>query len=83
MIKKPEQVHTRSEFSQYVDYLLNAMGGDKEKSENVTVTSFLVALSAYSKDVDGYYKNMNIPIDPDKPSWRLFADLITGATIYE
>ena len=56
---------------------------DQTNWENVDLDSFLEALSAWITDCDGYYKNQRIDLNPDDPSWQIFADALSAATIYE
>ncbi|KMU64953.1 hypothetical protein EZBTHKR_0437 [Elizabethkingia anophelis] len=44
---------------------------------------FLEAFSAYTEDIQGYYNNMKLDINADKPDWSTFADIFKGAKIYE
>jgi hypothetical protein len=50
--------------------------------ENNDLGSFLAAMKAWTEDMDGYYRNMGLPL-PDAPNWRVFADILNGASIYE
>ncbi|MDD5260257.1 MAG: hypothetical protein PHD76_00250 [Methylacidiphilales bacterium] len=77
---KPENVKTRQDFATY----LAALQAEGTSSwENNTLDKFLGALEAYTNDIDGYYKNNKIALDPYKASWRTLADIIEGAKIYE
>jgi len=60
------------------DFQLN-----KDEWENIKLIDFLEALAAYSKDIEGYYKNQNLPFDKNKPNWKVFAQLLLGAKVYE
>ena len=51
--------------------------------ENKSIDDFLEALGRYAKDVDGFYENTNQKVDLDKVDWKVFADLLKGASIYE
>ncbi len=80
MINNPSDVNSRQTFTEFVRSL-NAE--NKQKWEGQRIDDFLERLSVYAEDIDGYYKNNNISVNPDKPSWRLFADMLRGASIYE
>jgi hypothetical protein len=41
------------------------------------------SLCAYTEDVQGFYDNMNLKVNADKPDWSTFADIFKGAKIYE
>ena len=76
---QPESVQSRADFVRFICELQKHY----KKWENNDLPSFLEALSAYAADVDGYYMNMELDIDADLPSWRVFADIFKGATMYE
>ena len=60
------------------DYLKNG-----KDWENQNLGDFLEALSAYAADIPGFYNNMSIAVNADSASWRVFADMLRGATVYE
>ena len=80
---RTETVASREGLAQFVEYLMRDLHANPETWENVRLEDFLEALAAYIRDVPGYYQNFQMDVDPDVPSWRLFADVLAGATIYE
>ncbi len=54
----------------------------KEWSVN-TIDGFIENIAAYAEDIDGYYKNMGFEASPKTPTWRIFAQILKGATVYE
>ncbi len=80
---KPEQISTRKDYVRYVEQLRHDLEHNPDNWQNRDLKSFLEALSRYAQDVDGYYMNSSISVDADEPSWRVFADLLTGASMYE
>jgi hypothetical protein len=56
---------------------------DQSTWDNSDLGSFMEALSGWIGDCDGYYKNTGSDLDPDSPSWQLFADALQAAKIYE
>ncbi|WP_299190312.1 hypothetical protein [uncultured Aquimarina sp.] len=44
---------------------------------------FLEAMIRYSDAVQQYYKNTNQDINADEAQWKVFADIIKGASMYE
>ncbi|MBU1218202.1 hypothetical protein KKF34_17130 [Myxococcota bacterium] len=77
------RIRTRQDFSEFVSALRQELNNSERNWENDTIDSFLEAISAYTLDVEGYYKNKNIDLDANNPSWRVFADILRGASIYE
>ena len=51
--------------------------------ENSDLDSFLEALAAYARAVPGYVRNAGSAVDPERPSWQLFALVLAGARAYE
>ena len=78
-----DDIRTREDFIQFLENLLMAYQSEGKDWENNNLEDFLSSMMAYSKDIDGYYKNTNQHLDLDNPSWKVFADILIGATIYE
>ena len=73
----------RKEFVKFMDLLIKDYERNYGVWQNLTVEDFLYAIQSYAEDIDGYYKNTNQKIDPNEPSWKVFADILKGARIYE
>ncbi len=73
------EVTDRKSFIKFIEHLQE----NKAQWENNTLEHFFEALANYTADIDGYYKNTNQAINADVASWRVFSDLLMGATIYE
>jgi hypothetical protein len=58
------------------------LGANSADWENSTLEDFLEALSAWTKDLDGYFENRGeqVPADPD---WALIAKMLSAARVYE
>lgn len=78
-----ETASSRAEFVQFVHLLLEDFRTSGQEWENNTLESFLEALMASAADLDGYYQNFKINVDADKPSWRVFAEMLHAARVYE
>ncbi len=77
-----ENIKTRSELSEFVTALLRDLEKNKDEWENATLSSFLEAISAWVKDMDGYYKNHGKPFTENQ-SWKTFAEILYAAKMYE
>jgi hypothetical protein len=77
------KVTDRQSFIKFIDLLRKNFLENPESLENNTLPDFLESLSAYTADIQGYYDNMKLNINADKPDWSTFADIFKGATIYE
>jgi hypothetical protein len=81
------QINSRESFVQFLNKLQADYQQHGKAWENQTLGDFLEALSRYAEDIDGYYSNLSRiggeSINADSASWRVFADMLRGATIYE
>jgi len=76
-------VTDRKSFEEFVSLLLEDFKKNKGNWENNSLELFLEAMSAYTADLDGYYKNIEPDQNADIPTWKVFADIMRGAVIYE
>ncbi|MFI8981156.1 DUF7660 family protein [Ectopseudomonas khazarica] len=76
-------IQTREDFQQFLALLAEDYRANGQEWESTDIGSFLAALISYSKDIDGYYKNTNQQVDASAPSWRVFAEMLCGARVYE
>jgi hypothetical protein len=74
-------VNTRADLAMFVRILASALRAGK-KLENADLQSFLDALAAWTLDMDSLYASRG-EAPPEKPSWRLFAEMLLAATGYE
>ena len=78
---KPEM--SKADFNLFLEQMLKEIQSGRGEWENNTLDRFLEAMLAWSNDADGYYKNFNLEIDHQVASWRVFADLLAAARVYE
>ena len=83
MFRDPDTVSSRHDFVEYVASLLSDFKQNGQQWENQTLENFLEAVSGYAEDVPGYLANTHSRVDPEKPSWQLFAIILAGAHCYE
>ncbi|NML63893.1 hypothetical protein HHL22_01620 [Hymenobacter sp. RP-2-7] len=80
-------VKSRHDFIEFLNNLLTDYQKTGKNWENQNLRDFLEALASYAADVDGYYQNLakagGEEIDADTASWRVFADMLRSATVYE
>jgi len=77
------EVVDRQSFIKFLSLLHDNYQLNKAEWENIDLDSFLEAMIRYSEDIRGYYDNTNQKVDADTPSWKVFADILLGAKIYE
>lgn len=74
---------TKEDFINSVEALEADVRANPDKFENLTLDSFLSAVSRYAQDVQGYYNNTGQNVDAEVPNWKLFSDILHGASVYE
>jgi len=77
------EVNSRESFVRFIEELKADLDRNPKNWQNINLTDFLSAMARYSEDVQGYYDNTKQPINADTASWRVFADILIGASIYE
>jgi hypothetical protein len=77
------RVSTREDLVDFVRLMsVVAASPESDDWENRSLPRFLEALSAWLGSMSGYYRNQGLEV-PDLPTWRLVADMLVAATIYE
>ena len=74
---------TRIEFIEFLKEFREDLKENKSNWENKTLEDFLEAMEAYTEDIQGFYDNMKMDVDADKPIWENFKTILKGASIYE
>lgn len=74
---------TKQEFIRFIEHLRTDFIQNKEQWENKTIEDYLEAMSRYTEDMDGYYKNTNQDLDLEKVDWKIFSDILKGSSVYE
>lgn len=77
------KVTDRQTFIKFLELLRKDFLDNSESWENKTLPDFLEALSAYTEDIQGYYDNLHLSVNTEKPDWSTFAEIFKGAIIYE
>lgn len=77
------KVNSRIEFAKYAEEILEEYFEKLQTSEVKTMTDYIENIGRYAEDIDGYYKNLNFERSAEIPTWRIFAQILRGATIYE
>ncbi len=77
-----EKVRSKEDFVAVVRELERSLREKPATWENDTLPRFLEAMAAWTEVMDGYYRNIGDAV-PREPSWRLFADILSAAAVYE
>ncbi|MEY4591066.1 MAG: hypothetical protein RL497_3142 [Pseudomonadota bacterium] len=77
-----DKLATKEDFSKFVFGMLDDFRSDSANWENQDLPSFLEAIAAWSKDMDGFYANQGRAI-PKDINWKVFAEILYAARVYE
>jgi hypothetical protein len=82
-IKMPnEGIKNRQDLIDHLEEIRKDFSANGDEWENNNLENYLEALQAYFQDIEGYYKNRGEKIEDIEP-WRMFADALSGAVVYE
>jgi len=81
-INNADQVVSKEDFVAFLGSLLQDLINNPAKWENNTLDRYLEAMQAWTVDMNGYYRNMGLPI-PENVSWNVFAKILSAAVVYE
>lgn len=74
---------SRADFVKFVEYLNEDYQKNSGEWSNRTLDEFFGGLSGFAKDIAGYYRNMGESVDVEQITWRIAAEMLLAATVYE
>jgi len=75
-------IQSREDFVAFVKALVQDLRDNPASWENANLERYLEALGAWAQDMDGYYINQGKPV-PQQPDWKIIADMLIAAKMYE
>ncbi|RUP01593.1 MAG: hypothetical protein EKK34_28445 [Mycobacterium sp.] len=78
----PELVHDSRSLANFLVWLAEDFECNKNSWQNITIASFLEALSAWLDPDDMPYNSLDQRFSP-RPSWSLVAEMLLAAKYYE
>ena len=82
LINKIEALNTKEDFISFLELLVQDLRSNPGEWENKSLESYLEAAASWTEDMEGYYKNNNLPI-PQNVNWKVFANILIAAKMYE
>lgn len=77
------EMNSRTDLVQFIYALQDDLKQHPEAWDNKDLYTYLGSLAAFLNDAHGYYRNQKLDVDADVPSWRLLADCLRAATVYD
>ena len=78
-----KEVTDKKSFIEFLKLFRKDLTENSKNWENINLNDFLEAMTRYSEDIQGFYDNTNQNINSENASWKIFADILKGASIYE
>lgn len=79
---KIEFINGKEDFTRYIELLVESLRKNPNEWGNSNLPDYLEAVANWTDDMEGYYKNNNVPL-PENINWKVFATILTAARIYE
>jgi hypothetical protein len=81
-MKEIQNIRSKEDFIKFVGDLILDLKTNPNTWENKNLDDYLKALQRWTGDMEGYYINNNLPV-PENVNWRIFADMLMAARMYE
>lgn len=75
-------IKSREDLADFIDSLNHDLVTHAEQWENETLSRYLAALSAWVREMDGYYKNAGQSC-PSEPRWKVVGEMLLAAKHFE
>jgi hypothetical protein len=83
LVERAESILTKEDFTAFLHLLMRNRREHPEEWENASLEQYLEGLCGFAEGIEGYYANIGVKVDMRKPGWRVFADVLLAARIYE
>lgn len=80
--EKIEQVTTKNQFLEFLNLLNKDFKLNVDEWENKSIDNYLEAIESWIEEMEGYYKNNNLPV-PNNIDWNFLATIFYVGKIYE
>jgi hypothetical protein len=78
-----ETVDTKHDLAEFIRALSRDILTNKVAWENPDLQRYLDALSTWTDEMDGYFRNVRGVPPPDQPTWRIVGYMLLAARTYE
>ena len=83
LIDLTRKISSKEEFDFFLQCLIKDYEDNRDEWENTDLLNYLVGLSGYVSRMEGYYQNIEEKIDIDSITWRIAAEMLIAASVYE
>ncbi|MFC0178757.1 DUF7660 family protein [Thorsellia kenyensis] len=82
MFNEINSIKNKADFLFFINKLKQSLENELESWVNNDLSSYLEALSDWIEGIEQFYINTKQPI-PENISWKVFADILMAAKMYE
>lgn len=82
LAERARAVQSREDLAGLVAELKADLDANPDAWVNGDLTSFLEAMAVWVQDMEGYYRNTGQKLS-DLPPWKILADILMAARVYE
>lgn len=75
-------INSKEDFVNFVELLVTNLKSNPEEWTNKTLPEYLESISSWTEDMEGYYQNNDMHI-PENVNWKVFANILIAAKMYE
>lgn len=76
-------IRSKAQFESFLQQLLRDFRSRGHTWENADLDSFLEGMYGFVKGLEGYYQHRGQEMDLDRADWRVFAEILLAARVYE
>lgn len=80
--KNIQAINSKEAFVSFVESLVSDLKNNPDGWANKTLSEYLESIAHWTEDMNGYYQNNGLPV-PENIDWKVFANILIAAKMYE
>ena len=80
--RQVNSIGSRQDLAEFIKALISDYENNPGGWENKNLSAYLDGLAGWTKDMDGYFRNIGAEL-PEQPSWKLLGEMLLAAKYYE
>ena len=83
LVDYADKIKTKKEFDYFLECFVAECANSHPNWQNTTLIDFLVGLENFSHQMGNVFHHDDEVVDTEVATWRLFAQMLGAATVYE
>ena len=83
IVARARAVSSKADFVEFLRALKADLVANPGDWENPTLGGYLAGMAEFARDIEGYYANRRESVDLEAPSWRVMAEILVAARVYQ